>query len=266
MKEITHFVSAHGYIVLFLAVLAEQIGLPIPSGLVLIAVGSLAGLGSRSLSMALAIAVLASLIGDSFWFALGRWRGRSILRMLCKISLEPDSCVRRTEDLFTKNRAGSLLFSKFVPGLGTVASSMAAILRVGIGPFLLFDALGAGLWSSAYLLGGFFFRTEIERIGVYAQSAGASMAEIFLALVIVYVAIKFVARRRLYSELRMARITPAELRGLMESAPTSVIVDLRHPQEWKDGNIPGALLLSNDELDKELASIAPGAEIVLYCS
>src|SRR5690242_16242118 len=130
MHEIVQFLMRHGYSVLFVAVLLEQIGLPVPSGLVLIAAGSLAGLEQMSLPVALGIAVVASLIGDVFWFILGRRRGRSILNLLCRISLEPDTCVRQSENIFAKHQVKALLFSKFVPGLSTVAPPMAAILNL----------------------------------------------------------------------------------------------------------------------------------------
>ena len=129
MSDIVQFLTRHGYAVLFLA---EQVGLPIPSGVVLIAAGSLAGSGAMSLWSALGLALTASLIGDFVWFMLGKWRGRSILATLCRISLEPDTCVRQTESIFTRHKLKSLLFSKFVPGLGTVAPPMAAKLNVGV--------------------------------------------------------------------------------------------------------------------------------------
>src|SRR5258706_1202932 len=140
MQEIVQFLMRHGYMVLFLAVLFEQIGLPVPSGLVLIAAGSLAGLHRMSFLGALWIAVAASLIGDVFWFILGKRRGRSILGLLCRISLEPDSCVRQSENIFAKHQLKALLFSKFVPGLGTVAPPMAAVLNLPLTAFLLYDS------------------------------------------------------------------------------------------------------------------------------
>src|ERR1022692_606544 len=149
MNEIVQFLARHGYTVLFLAVLAEQIGLPIPSGVVLIAAGSLAGAHLMSLSLAFGLSLIASLAGDFVWFMLGRWRGRSILATLCRISLEPDTCVRQTEQMFTRHRVMSLIFSKFVPGLGTIAPPMAAVLHVGLGTFLFFDLCGAAIWTAA---------------------------------------------------------------------------------------------------------------------
>jgi membrane protein DedA with SNARE-associated domain len=265
MNEIVQFLAKHGYALLFLAVLAEQIGLPIPSGVVLIAAGSLAAAHSMSLPLALGLALIASLAGDSFWFMLGRWRGRSILALLCRISLEPDTCVRQTEQMFTKHKVKSLLFSKFVPGLGTIAPPMAAVLQVGLGTFLLFDVFGAAIWAAAYLLAGFFFRTEIERLGVYTQITGRSLVEIVVALSCLYVTVKFLARRRFYNEIRMARITSPELKALIDTGEPTVIVDLRHAHEWEDGYIPGALLMRDEELDERFPS-EPRGEVILYCS
>jgi membrane protein DedA with SNARE-associated domain len=265
MSDIVHFLSRHGYAVLFLAVLAEQVGLPIPSGVVLIAAGSLAGSGAMSLWSALGLALTASLMGDFFWFMLGKWRGRSVLATLCRISLEPDTCVRQTESMFTKHRLKSLLFSKFVPGLGTVAPPMAAILNVGLGAFLFFDALGAIIWASAYLLGGFFFRREIEQVAIYTRMTGTSLVEIAIALACLYIAMKFIARRKFYNEIRMARITPKDLMTLIGSGETTTIIDLRHAHEWEDGNIPGALLMTDNELDAMFPS-EPRGEVILYCS
>lgn len=266
MDGLVQFLSSHGYAVLFVTVLAEQIGLPVPSGLALLAAGALAAAGSMSFFLALMLATVACLSGDVCWFVLGKRRGRSILATLCRISLEPDTCVRRTEQLFAKNRVKSLLFSKFVPGLGTVAPPMAGILDIGTAVFILFDGLGAVLWSSCYLLGGFIFKTEIEKVAAYLRSAGASLLGMGVTLACLYVVSKLIARRKFYKEIRMARITPLELKALMESGQNTIIVDLRHSQEWDGGMIPGALLVSDAELDDRFAADVPQGEVVFYCS
>src|SRR5437868_4791545 len=116
MDQVVSFLLRHGYSVVFAAVLAEQIGLPLPSTPVLLAMGALAGAGRLSFLPALGLAVAASLMADTLWYWLGRKRGYSILNLLCRIALEPDSCVRRTENVFTRFGAGALLFAKFVPG------------------------------------------------------------------------------------------------------------------------------------------------------
>ncbi len=266
MTEIVQFLQRHGYTVVFFAVLAEQIGLPFPSALVLIAAGSLAGTGALNFTAALGLSIVASLAADFVWYLLGKLKGRSILKTLCRISLEPDSCVRQTEETFARHSVKSLLFSKFVPGLGTVAPPMAAVLHVGAGSFLFYDGLGATMWAGAYLLAGLVFRTEIEWLGEYSRSIGASVVEIAIVLVALYAGVRYYRRMRFYREVRMARISPVQLRALMESGAPTTIVDLRHSSEWEDGKIPGALLATLDELDKELAGISPAVEIVLYCS
>jgi len=143
MEEIISFLLRHGYWVVFAFVLAEQIGLPLPATPVLLAMGALAGLGRLSFLHAFALSVVASLIGDCLWYWLGRKRGYSVLNLLCRIALEPDSCVRRTENVFSRFGAGALLFAKFVPGLSTAAPPLAGLFRMPLWRFLLSDTAGA---------------------------------------------------------------------------------------------------------------------------
>ena len=121
MYATIEFLSRHGWVVLIVWVFAEQVGLPIPSVPILLAAGALAGAGRMNLLASLFCSILAAMAADLLWFYLGRSRGIQVLRLLCRISLEPDSCVRRTEGVFSSRGAGTLLFSKFVPGLNTVA-------------------------------------------------------------------------------------------------------------------------------------------------
>jgi membrane protein DedA with SNARE-associated domain len=122
MHSVLEFLLHHGYAVLLAWVFAEQIGLPVPSLPILLAAGALAGSGRFNFAGSIFLSVLGCLVADSSWYALGRVRGIKVLQLLCKISLEPDSCVRRTEGLFAKQGARSLVFAKFVPGLGPVAA------------------------------------------------------------------------------------------------------------------------------------------------
>src|SRR5271154_2465940 len=105
-------------------------GLPVPSFPVLLGMGALAGLGNFSFEASLALAVGAALIGDLVWFRLGRVRGHSILNLLCRMSLEPDSCVSNTKSLFARLGARALLVAKFVPGLGATAPPLAGGRRI----------------------------------------------------------------------------------------------------------------------------------------
>src|ERR1700719_4131038 len=168
MHSTIEFLIKHGYVVLLAWVFAEQLGLPIPSLPVVLTAGALAGTGHLSFWASLFFVAVAALSADSFWYALGRIKGIRILQFLCKISLEPDSCVRRTEGIFSKQGARSLLVAKFLPGLSTVAPPLAGIFHMRTRRFLLFDGFGSLLWAGTFLGIGFAFAGEIELIGEHA--------------------------------------------------------------------------------------------------
>ena len=172
MHSTLDFLLRHGYVVLLAWVFAEQIGLPVPSLPLLLAAGALAGTHHLSFFFSLFLCVFAAVVADSIWYALGRIKGIKVLQLLCKISLEPDSCVRRTEGVFSKQGARSLLVAKFLPGLSTVAPPLAGIFHMRPRRFLLFDACGALLWAGSFLGLGFAFSGEIERIAEDALSLG----------------------------------------------------------------------------------------------
>ena len=261
----TAFLISNGYAILFVAVLAEQIGFPLPAAPLLVAAGALAGLGRLSLVEALGAALTASLIGDSLWFYLGKTRGSSILRFLCKISLEPDSCVRQTASAYSRFGALSLLFAKFVPGLSTVAPPMAGMFKLAPWKFLLLDGAGALLWAGGFAAVGWWFRTQLQSVAVYLARLGSGLGLLVGFALIVYVAFKYSQRRRVFRELRIARITPHELKERMENGETLSIVDLRNALERQEGSIPGSIQLSGEEVDAVSASLFHG-EIVLYCT
>src|ERR1700685_1096293 len=115
MNETLQFVVRHGYLLVFAWVFVEQAGLPIPSAPLLLAIGALSGMHKRNLALAIAAAVAAAVASDSMWYELGRQKGVRVLQLLCRISLEPDSCVRRTQVSFGKSGARGLLVAKFIP-------------------------------------------------------------------------------------------------------------------------------------------------------
>ena len=172
MHSTLEFLIKHGYVVLLAWVFAEQLGLPIPSLPLVLAAGALSGTGHLSFWASLFFVAIAALSADSFWYALGRTRGIRILQFLCKISLEPDSCVRRTEGIFSKQGARSLLLAKFIPGLSTVAPPLAGIFHMRARKFLLFDGLGSLDWGFSILGTGFIFSEQIEHIAERAARLG----------------------------------------------------------------------------------------------
>src|SRR5712692_529827 len=182
MLSLLDFLLRHGYVVLLGWVFVEQIGLPVPTVPLLLAAGALAGAGRLSFFASLFFCLLAALAADTIWFQLGRLKGIKILHLLCKISLEPDSCVRRTQGIFSKQGARSLLLAKFLPGLGTVAAPLAGIFHMRLRRFLLFDAAGSLLWAGTFLGLGYVFSGEIERVAEHLAALGGWLLVLLLGI------------------------------------------------------------------------------------
>src|SRR5207253_3357574 len=166
----------------------------------------------------------AAVTADSIWYQLGRREGIKILKLLCKISLEPDSCVRRTEGVFSKQGARSLLLAKFLPGLSTVAPPLAGIFHMRPRRFLLFDAMGSLLWAGSFLGLGYLFSGEIERLAEHLAALGGWLLVLLLVVLGAYIAYKFVARQRFLRDLRISRTTADELKEKIDAGEAQVIV------------------------------------------
>jgi len=260
------FLARHGYSLLFAVVLAEQIGLPVPGAPLLLAAGALARSGQIGLSASLALAVVASLIGHVAWFYAGRFQGTRVLRLLCAISLEPDSCVRRTQRVFADRGALALILAPWVPGLGGVAPPLAGMSPMSLARFLAIDGLGALVWAAVYVGVGYAFAGQIEAI----FRIGARLGGWFFVLVAValaaYLAVKWLERRRVLRELDLARIGPRELKDLLDRGAELLIVDVRHPHELAGGTLPGAVALGFEELELRAAGLPRERDVILYCS
>ena len=268
MHRSLEFLLHHGYVVLLGWVFAEQIGLPLPAMPLLLAAGALAGAGHLSFFASLLCVILAAMAADSIWFQLGRRKGIRILQLLCKISLEPDSCVRRTEGVFAKQGARSLLLAKFVPGLSTVATPLAGIFHMRPRRFLLFDALGALLWAGTFLGLGYVFSGQIERVAEHLASLGGWLLVLLLGALAAYIAYKFVARQRFLRELRISRITVDELKDKLDSGEELVIIDLRHSMDFEADpeTIPGAFRMDSKELEEKNDRLPRDREVILFCT
>ncbi len=269
MKETLEFVVRHGYAILFVSVLAEQCGVPIPSLPMLLAIGALTASGNLNFALALVTAVAACLVADSMWYWLGIHKGSSILNLLCRISLEPDSCVRRTENMFIRYGAPGLLFAKFVPGLSTAAAPLAGMFRMKIWKFLLADAAGSFIWAGSYSALGYLFRNQLEDLLQGAVRAG-SWFFAFVALALGgFLLWKYIQRRRFYRELRIARIHPEELNELIAAGEIVTVVDLRNALEWQEegaSKIPGAVHVSFEDIEASMPDIPTDRDLVLYCT
>jgi membrane protein DedA with SNARE-associated domain len=268
VSDAVQFLATYGYAVVFVWVLLEQIGLPIPAIPLLLSAGAIAGHGRMNILLLLATALLACLVSDSFWYELGKRRGTAVLSILCRMSLEPDSCVQRTKSTFDRRGPQSLLYSKFVPGLNTVAAPIAGMSRVAFPRFLAFDILGTLLWAGSSLGIGYLFRERLDDILSRSRVVGDIFAVLIATALVGWIAWKYVQRRRFLSSVRVARITPHELHEKIQSGESVAIVDLRHPLDLLTDprQIPGAMHIRMDELAERAKEIPRDREIILYCT
>jgi membrane protein DedA with SNARE-associated domain len=260
--------SRHGYLLLFVWITAEQLGAPVPAVPILIAAGVLSGTGQLSLPIALALGIVACLIGDSLWFTLGKSRGSAVLRTLCRISLEPETCVRRSSRFISRFGNRSLWFAKFIPGVSTVAVPLAANSGVTPVAFAWNDALGSALYCGAYLLLGRLIGDRIDRLNVLAASIKAASVGFAIVGAVAIVGFRLYERHSFRREVRTARIRPHELRALIDSGSAPFIVDLRHAVDMlADPRVlPGAVRFTPDELAARHDQIPRDREIILYCT
>ncbi len=268
MNEITAFMSQYGGIVLFAVVFGEQVGLPIPAIPLMLAAGALAGAGKMDLGLAILLSITACLAGDVIWYELGKRRGRQALGLLCRISLEPDFCVQRTEKFFTRQGIRALILAKFIPGLSTLAPAMAGLFGIRFPRFLTYDGLGAGLWSLVFVLPGYVFSSEIEAIAANQSRVGKFILVGLVIGLVAYIAYKFAHRQWVLRELRMARITVDELKGLMDTGQEVFVLDLRGAldHEADPYTIPGALRMTAEELSRRHGDIPRQGDVILFCA
>ena len=268
MNKSVEFLVHHGAAVLFAAVFVEQLGIPLPAVPWLFAAGALIGSGQMNWLVALGPAIVGSLLADMIWFYLGRHYGNRVLGLLCRISLEPDTCVRRTENIFTRYGIQGVVVAKFIPGLSTLAPPLAGNSGFSIPRFLFYDGIGSLLYVGSFMLVGVLFSRQLEAILAAFASLGTGALGLAVGLVVLYIGYKYFQRYRLVRELRMARITVDELHQKQEAGESPMILDLRSHAALEEDPalIRGALHMSMDEVDGRLQGIPHDRDIILYCS
>ena len=268
MHDLVLYVTRYGLPLVFAVVLAEQLGLPIPAMPVLIVAGALAVKSDLSGARVLFVAVLASVIADAAWFALGRRYGFRVLKTICRVSLSPDSCVRQTTSIFEKYGLPSLIVAKFVPGFSTVAPPLAGAIRARLPAFLLFDGAGALVWAGAGVGIGALFHKAIDRGLEFLAGIGTWALVLLGAGLLLFITVKWWQRRRFYRMLRMARISPEELRSLMDEGRDPIVLDVRTPgaRLADPRRIPGARKLQLAEIPERVGDLPVDREIILYCT
>src|SRR5580658_9956173 len=264
----THILLLYGYLLLFVWVLVEQLGFPLPATPVLLAAGALTVDGHLRFALCLLAGVAGSMLADSSWFLVGRRYGHYVLRILCKLSLEPTTCVRRTQDSFGRRRGTTLLFAKFIPGLGLLAPPVAGQNGMKLGEFLVYDGLGGTLWVTTLLVCGRLFGDLLKRNPGLLNWAGR-FSGLLLGLGIVgFFLVRLYRRRMVLKSFAASRLEPVELKRQLDSGESIYIVDLRHPLELLPDpfTLPGAVHLSPDDLTARNHEIPRDRDVVLYCT
>lgn len=266
MSYLVNLIEEFGLLAVFVNVLVEQLGAPIPAYPTLVITGALLSRSSFSQWTLLITAVTAALIADFAWYFAGKRYGRVVMGILCRISLSPDSCVRQTESVYLRWGASSLLVAKFIPGFASIGSALAGTAGTGYAKFLLFDCLGAALWAgSAIWLGSLFTSTVDDLLNVLERLGKWGVLLLALAL-IAFIGNKWLQRDRFIKSLRMARISVDELHQLRSSGAAPVIVDVRPSLAQEEGRIPGALAISLEDMDQLALDMPEDSEVIVYCA
>jgi len=267
MSHLITLIEHYGLALVFVNVLLLQAGFPVPAYPTLIVTGALAARSPYSIPGLLATAVLASVIADIGWYVIGRRLGGRVLRTLCRISLSPDSCVRQTESIFTRWGARSLTVAKFVTGFASVATAMAGIIRLSPWRFLVFDAIGAALWSGVAIALGYLFRDAVNEVLDVLSAMGRYGLMVIVAAFVIYVTVKWVQRQRFIRQLKMDRVTVQELRDLVDAGTPATVIDVRSKlSQSVTGRIPGALTVDVTNMKLDLLAIPPTNEVIVYCA
>jgi membrane protein DedA with SNARE-associated domain/rhodanese-related sulfurtransferase len=266
--DLSSLVSQYGLAIVFGNVFIEQLGLPIPAIPTLVVAGAFAVDGKLSMTAVFLVALIGCVIADLAWYVAGRVYGNRVMRMLCAISLTPDSCVSQTQSRFERWGVNALLFAKFVPGIALLAPPLAGATRVGWIRYLVFNTAGGALWVAAGMGGGMLLGAQIQRLLAYLQRYGTATLVLLAVIVIGYVAFKWWERHRFYRMLRMARISVNELHRLMDAGETPLIVDVRSQiaRSMEPRHIPGAVHLPLHGFDEHIKELPRDREIILYCS
>jgi membrane protein DedA with SNARE-associated domain/rhodanese-related sulfurtransferase len=261
MDLLLDLIANYGLLVVFVTVLLDQGGLPIPAYPPLIVTAALAADNGESMLPILAVATVAAVLADLLWFSGGRRFGVRLLRLMCRLSLSPDSCVLMTRDIYARWGAPSLIGAKFVPGFAAVATTLAGENGTPVPRFVLFDSLGALLWAGVAVALGAIFHEAVSDLLLRLEELGRYGLFLILGAIAAFIAYKWWQRHRFLQELRMARITVPELYQLLSGGARPLILDVRSTEQRAGGWIPGAKFVAS----LADATLDPHDEVIVYC-
>jgi membrane protein DedA with SNARE-associated domain len=258
----------YGVVILPLLMVAEQVGVPLPAVPALLGVGALAAHGRVNLALVLGVMVVVALIVDLAWYEVGRRQGAGVLARLCRLALEPDVCVRRTGNVFARYGIRTLLVAKFVPGLSTVTPPLAGVFAVPRGRFAGYDLAGVLLWAGTWLGLGYLFSEAISLVVARVAEFGRVLGVVVVVILAGYVGLKVLRRQRFLRTLRMARITPDELKRRLDQGELITIIDVRTPLDVAamPYAVPGSRWIGADEVGEHAADLPRDRDLVLYCA
>jgi membrane protein DedA with SNARE-associated domain len=270
MNNLFSLIAHHGYLLIFVVVLAEAIGLPVPAAVALVAGGAAAAAGTLSLPKTLLLAVTAMLLGDTLLFILGRYMGWGLLGLLCRLSVNPESCVLRSAESFYKRGKTTLLIAKFIPGVNTMAPPLAGSMRMRPQQFLRLDFLGALLYILAYGGLGFLFRDFLAVITRGFQAASHVFGEVLLAAAIAYTAYRvwLYHKNKVYRVVPRAQVEELARRLASDEKDKIVILDVRSHGYYDAGaaRIQGSIRIEPNNLSEELKTLSKDKDIYVYCT
>jgi membrane protein DedA with SNARE-associated domain len=270
MSDILLLIVRHGYIIIFLIVLAEAVGLPVPAALALVAGGAAAASHALRAPTAAMVAVGAMLLGDSLLYILGGYMGWNLLGFLCRVSVNPETCILRSAESFYKRGRATLVVAKFIPGVNTMAPPLAGSMKMPFWQFLGLDSLGACAYALAYGTAGFLFHDFIKTIARGFQAAGHAVEIVVAVAIIAFI----IYRATLYWKHRVYRIVPrvqvAELAARLQSEDSTriLLADVRSHGYYDAGSdrIRGSIRLEPNNLTQELKRLPHDKDIYLYCT
>ncbi|HAT33165.1 MAG TPA: sulfurtransferase [Janthinobacterium sp.] len=267
MAHLIFLLQQYGVLIVFGVVLLEQIGLPIPAFPILIVAGALAVDGDISWPAVLVVSIVACLISDYSWFRAGRYYGKRILKLLCRISLSPDYCVSQTEDNFSRWGPKALIVAKFIPGFNTIAPPLAGAMGTTQRTFLVFSVLGGLLWSGTGIAIGAYFHTSIDQVLDVLETMGGRALMVLGSLLLLFISFKYVERKRFHQKVLVDRISVDELKALIAQGQEPVLVDARSvTAQMLEPAAPGAVLFNGGEPVAGITALDKDRHIVVYCS
>jgi membrane protein DedA with SNARE-associated domain len=270
MQPLLLLIGRHGYLLVFFIVLAEALGMPVPAAVALVAGGAAAASGVLSITRLLILALSAMLLGDSLLFVAGRYMGWNLLGFLCKLSVNPETCILRSAESFYKRGKATLLLAKFIPGINTMAPPLAGSMRMPLDDFLRLDLMGASLYATVYIAVGFLFRDFLVSLVRGFQTAGRAVEAVTVLALIGYALYRVWLYRKhaVYRVVPRIHVDEVTRRLASDDKDKVLLMDVRSHGYYDAGTarIKGSIRLEPNNLKEELKSIPKDKDIYVYCT